>query len=125
MRWSELLFHAPCRPQQDTGLYICFRLLQLLLKEEGKHAGIDYGVQVHRLGLSMANPICPQQWNTLDATSTLAFLFIPDYCLLRPLSQREFSVSRPQSVTREKNYVSYDERFQRHQPSVSKRRNPS
>lgn len=73
-----------------------------LLKEKGKHAGVDYGAPVYRLWLSMANSICPEHWNTLDATSTLLLQFSPNYYLLRPLSQTEFSVSRPQGVTVEK-----------------------
>lgn len=109
MRRSELLFQAPCRPQQDTGLYICFGLLKLLLKEEGKHAGVDYGAPLHRLWLSRVNPICPEQWHMLDATRTMLLQFKPNYYQLRTLSQTEFSMNRPQGVTVKKYYIDYDE----------------
>lgn len=109
MRWSELLFQAPCRPQQDTGLYICFGLLQLLLKEEGKHAGVDCGAPLHRLWLSRVNPICPEQWNMLDATPTMLLQFKPNYYQLRTLSHTEFSMNKPKGVTVKKYYIDYDE----------------
>lgn len=104
MRWSELLFQAPCGSQQDTGLYICFGLLKLLLKEERKHTGPDYGAPLHRLWLSRVNPILLEQWNMLDSTSTKLLQY-----QLRTLSQTKFSMNRPHGVTMKKYYVDYDE----------------
>lgn len=51
----------------------------------------------------MLNPIGPEEWNMLDATSTLLLQFSPNYYQLKLLFQTDFSVSRPQGVTVKKN----------------------
>lgn len=45
----------------------------------------------------------------LDATPTKFLQFKPYYYQLRTLSQREFSMNRPQGVIGKKYYIDYDE----------------